>query len=81
MRKKTGFFMGAAATIALGALGATAFGPAALGQNAAGPFTAAQVKAFRSGEGDVVVGFDHANYGHMAVMPAAVREALGKDFA
>ena len=43
MRKKTGFFMGAAATIALGALGATAFGPAALGQNAAGPFTAAQV--------------------------------------
>jgi len=45
------------------------------------PFTAAQVKAFRSGEGDVVVGFDHANYGHMAVMPAAVREALGKDFA
>ena len=44
MRKKTGFFMGAAATIALGALGATAFGPAALGQNAAGPFTAAQVK-------------------------------------
>ena len=45
------------------------------------PFTAAQVEAFRSGEGDVVVGFDHANYGHMAVMPAAVREALGKDFA
>ena len=45
------------------------------------PFTAAQVKAFRSGEGDVVVGFDHANYGHMAVMSAAVREALGKDFA
>ena len=43
MRKKTGFFMGAAATIALGALGATAFGPAALGQNAASPFTAAQV--------------------------------------
>ena len=43
MRKKTGFFMGAAATIALGALGATAFGPTALGQNAAGPFTAAQV--------------------------------------
>ncbi|TAJ26320.1 MAG: DUF3501 family protein [Reyranella sp.] len=45
------------------------------------PFTAAQVKAFRGGEGDVVVGFDHANYGHMAVMSAPVREALGKDFA
>ena len=43
MLKKTGFFMGAAATIALGALGATAFVPAALGQNAAGPFTAQQV--------------------------------------
>lgn len=45
------------------------------------PFTATQVKAFRGGEGDVVVGFDHANYGHMAVMPVPVREALGKDFA
>lgn len=45
------------------------------------PFTAAQVRAFRGGEGDVVVGFDHANYGHMAVMPAAVRSALGEDFA
>lgn len=44
-------------------------------------FTAAQVEAFRGGKGDVVVGFDHAGYGHMAVMPAAVREALGKDFA
>lgn len=43
MRKKTGFFMGAAATVALGALGATAIVPAALGQNAAGPFTAQQV--------------------------------------
>ncbi len=41
MRKKTGFFMGAAATIALGTLGVAA--PAAMGQNAAGPFTTAQV--------------------------------------
>jgi len=45
------------------------------------PFTAAQVEAFRSGAGDVIVGFDHANYGHMAVMPPAVRQALSKDFA
>lgn len=45
------------------------------------PFTAAQVEAFRSGAGDVIVGFDHANYGHMAVMSAAVRQALSKDFA
>jgi hypothetical protein len=44
-------------------------------------FTAAQVTAFRSGVGDVVVGFDHANYGHMAVMPPAVRQALSGDFS
>jgi len=45
------------------------------------PFTAAQVEAFRGGAGDVIVGFDHANYGHMAVMPPAVRQALSRDFA
>jgi hypothetical protein len=45
------------------------------------PFTAAEVEAFRSGAGDVIVGFDHPNYGHMAVMPPAVRQALSKDFA
>ena len=44
------------------------------------PFTAAQIDAFRSGTGDVIVGFDHANYGHMAVMPLAVRQALAQDF-
>jgi Protein of unknown function (DUF3501) len=45
------------------------------------PFTPAQVAAFKSGQGDVVVGFEHENYGHMAVMPAAVRQALAADFA
>ena len=45
------------------------------------PFTAAQVEAFRSGAGDAIVGFDHASYGHMAVMPPAVRQALSRDFA
>lgn len=44
------------------------------------PFTAAAIAAFRSGTADVVVGFDHANYAHMAVMPAPVRQALGRDF-
>jgi hypothetical protein len=44
------------------------------------PFTSAQVAAFKSGAGDVVVGFDHRSYGHMAVMPAAVRAALAGDF-
>jgi Protein of unknown function (DUF3501) len=45
------------------------------------PFTPTQVAAFRGGAGDVVVGFDHPNYGHMAVMPPAVRQALSADFA
>lgn len=44
-------------------------------------FTPPQIAAFRSGAGDVVVGFDHPNYGHMAVMPPAVRQALSADFA
>ena len=45
------------------------------------PFTPDAIAAFRSGSGDVVVGFDHPNYGHMAVMPPAVRQALARDFA
>jgi hypothetical protein len=44
------------------------------------PFTPAQIAAFRSGSGEVVLGFTHPRYGHMAVMPEAVRTALGKDF-
>ena len=44
-------------------------------------FSADEIAAFRGGQGDVVVGFDHANYGHMAVMPPAVRAALAQDFA
>jgi hypothetical protein len=44
-------------------------------------FAPSQIAAFRSGSGDVVVGFDHPNYGHMAVMPQAVRDVLGRDFA
>jgi hypothetical protein len=44
-------------------------------------FTAAQIAAFRGGAGDVIVGFDHPNYGHMAVMPSAVRQTLAQDFA
>jgi hypothetical protein len=44
------------------------------------PFTPAQVKAFRSGDGEAVLGFTHRNYGHMAVVSDAVRAALAKDF-
>jgi hypothetical protein len=45
-------------------------------------FTPEQIAAFRAGVAEaVVLGIDHPNYGHMAVMPAAVRAALAKDFA
>jgi hypothetical protein len=45
------------------------------------PFTSAEVAAFRGDAGDVVVGFEHPNYGHMALMPPTVRRALAGDFA
>ena len=45
------------------------------------PFSPAQITAFRDGKGEVIVGFDHADYGHMAVVPASVRQALAQDFA
>lgn len=45
------------------------------------PFGPDAVAAFRSNVGEVIVGFDHPNYGHMAVMPPAVRHALAADFA
>jgi hypothetical protein len=28
----------------------------------------------------VIAGFDHPNYGHMAVLPESVRDALAEDF-
>jgi len=43
-------------------------------------FDAAAIAAFKSGKGDVIVGFDHTNYAHMALMPAVVRKALAADF-
>lgn len=45
------------------------------------PFTAAQIAAFRTPNTQVLVGIDHANYGHIAVMPERVRAALAGDFA
>ena len=44
------------------------------------PFTPAQIAAFGQPGARVLVGFDHPNYGHMAVMPEPVRAALAKDF-
>ena len=44
-------------------------------------FTPAQIAAFRGGQERIVLGFTHAAYGHMAVMPETVRAALAGDFA
>lgn len=44
------------------------------------PFTPALAAAFRGGQGDVVLGFTHPHYGHMAVLPDTMRTALAKDF-
>jgi hypothetical protein len=45
------------------------------------PMTAKQKAAFRAPGAQIVVGIDHPNYGHMAVMPDAVRAALADDLA
>ena len=44
------------------------------------PFTDQQVAVFRDLENRVVVGIGHAKYGHMAIMPDSVRQALAQDF-
>jgi hypothetical protein len=44
------------------------------------PFTAPQIALFRQANRQVVIGFSHPEYSHMAVMPEAVREALAQDF-
>jgi hypothetical protein len=44
------------------------------------PFTTEQIAKFRTPGTEVVVGFSHENYGHMALMPETVRAALAQDF-
>jgi hypothetical protein len=44
------------------------------------PFTPEQIDAFRKPDTEVIVGFKHPQYGHMAVMPEATRAALAGDF-
>ena len=44
------------------------------------PFTREQIERFKAPGTRVVVGFDHPNYAHMAVMPEPVRAALAEDF-
>jgi hypothetical protein len=45
------------------------------------PFTPAQKVKFRAPGVQVLCGVDHPRYGHIAVMPEAVRTALAEDFA
>jgi hypothetical protein len=44
------------------------------------PFTAGQIEKLRAAGAEVVIGFDHPEYSHMAVMTEAVRAALAEDF-
>jgi len=44
------------------------------------PFAPPQIAAFKKPGAQVVIGFDHPNYSHMAVMPEPVRAALAEDF-
>ena len=45
------------------------------------PFTDAQAAKFRAAGTQVVIGFSHPQYSHMAIMQENVRESLGKDFS
>jgi hypothetical protein len=44
------------------------------------PFTDNQIARFRTPGAQVIAGFDHPNYGHMATLPEPVRAALAEDF-
>ncbi len=44
------------------------------------PFTGGQIARFKTPGARVLIGIDHPNYGHMAVMPETVRAALAEDF-
>jgi hypothetical protein len=41
--------------------------------------TPAAIDAFRSPDAQILLGFDHPNYGHIALVPDAVRAALAED--
>ncbi len=44
-------------------------------------FTDDQIAAFKQPDSKVMLGIDHPNYGHIAVLPEATRQALAGDFA
>jgi hypothetical protein len=45
------------------------------------PLSAAQKAKFRTPGTQVLCGIDHPHYGHMAVLPEAMRDALAEDLA
>ena len=44
------------------------------------PFTAAQIARFKTPGTQIIAGFDHPNYGHMALLPEPVRATRTQDF-
>jgi hypothetical protein len=44
------------------------------------PFSNEQVSGFRDISNKVVIGINHKKYGHLAIVPQAMREALAMDF-
>jgi hypothetical protein len=44
------------------------------------PFTRAQITKFRNAGETIILGMDHENYAHMAVLPDATRAELAGDF-
>lgn len=59
----------------------TADGKASSVQFITFPFTPAQRKLFRQAGTQVLLGIDHANYGHIAVLPEPVRASLAEDLS
>jgi len=58
----------------------TAEGKASAVQFVHFPFTPAQIAAFSQPGAQVILGLDHPNYQHMAVLPETVRAELTRDF-
>ena len=44
------------------------------------PFTDAQAANFKNADNRIVIAIGHKKYGHMAVMPETMRQALAEDF-
>jgi len=45
------------------------------------PFTEAAIAAFRQPDTEILIGFSHKSYGHMAILPDEMRATLAEDFA